>query len=88
MAIHKVQVRSKPGSEDKLSQGSTTQVLLDGKVLSGARFIKFEVDSRKMAKVTIELYANIELDASLDLELVKTEKISDKLEVRTLKSKS
>ena len=86
--IHKIQVRPRSGAENTITTGANTELYLDGKLLKGARFIKFEVDARKVSKVTIELYAQVELDAVADLELVETKKFSKTLELQTLKSKN
>lgn len=64
---HKVQIRNRPGAEGKLSAGANMEVLLDGKRLGGATFVKFEVSTKKIAKVMIELYAEVEIDANLEL---------------------
>lgn len=86
--VHKISVRPKPGHEGEITRGTNTLVYLDDQLLKGARFIKFEVDSRKVAKVTIELYAQIELeDAYSDLEVVELEHITDNLTLKKLKSK-
>lgn len=69
----KIQVRNRKGAEGKLSVGANMEVLLDGKPLGSANFFKFEVHSRKIAKVTIELYAEVEIDANLPLTLTKVE---------------
>lgn len=64
---HKIAVRKKPGTEGKISAGANTEIYLDGKLLAGAYFMKFEVHARKIAKVTIEMYAEVEIDAELEL---------------------
>lgn len=65
--IHKIQVRNKPGAEGKLTTGPNVEVLLDGNNLKGASFLKFEVGAKKVAKVLIELYAEIEVDVNVEL---------------------
>jgi hypothetical protein len=65
--VHKIEVRRRPGSEGTLQTGATTQVFLDGKLLAGAYFFKFEVHSRKVAKVTIEMFAEVDVDAEVHL---------------------
>lgn len=82
-----IQIRNRAGAEDQLTTGGNTEVLLDGQVLRSARFVKFEVDSRKIAKVTIELYATVEADLVADLELASAEEITEKLRLYRLKSK-
>lgn len=66
--IPKITVRNREGAEGKISTGANTEVLLDGKRLGSAYFVKFEVHAKKIAKVTIEMYAEIELEANLPLE--------------------
>ena len=59
---HKILIRNKsPGT---LSTGQNTEVLLDGKRLKGVCFIKIEVKPRGLAKVLLEMYADVgtELD--------------------------
>lgn len=60
--VHKIEVRRRPGSEGTVMTGATTQVFLDGKLLVGAYFFKFEVHARKVAKVTIEMFAEVTID--------------------------
>lgn len=62
-----IEVRRRPGSEGTIQTGATTQVFMDGKLLGGCYFFKFEVHSRKVAKVTMELYATVDIDADVDL---------------------
>lgn len=67
MAVHKLTIRNKPGTEGQPTRGMNTDIFLDGKPLRGASFIKFEVGAKKMAKVMIELYAEVEVDATVIL---------------------
>jgi hypothetical protein len=62
MKIHKIQVRNKPGAKGKITVGANTEVLLDGKPLKGAKSIKIQIQAKKVAKVVIELYAEVEAD--------------------------
>jgi hypothetical protein len=66
--VNKIEVRRRPGSEGTLQTGATTQVFLDGKLLSGATFFKFEVGAKKVAKVVIEMYADVEIDADIHFD--------------------
>lgn len=59
---HKIEVRRRPGSEGTIMTGATTQIYLDGNLLGGAYFLKFEVHARKVAKVTIEMFAEVLID--------------------------
>lgn len=74
---NKITIRNRPGTEGHVSKGGNMQVLLDGKPIGGAYFVKFEVHAKKVAKVTIEMYAEVELEA--DFELENTEKESKDL---------
>lgn len=65
---NKITIRNRPGAEGKISVGSNMEVLLDGKRLGGAYFVKFEVHAKKLAKVTIEMYAEVEVEAEAKLE--------------------
>lgn len=65
---HKIQVRNRPGAEGKITTGANTEVLLDGKKLNGCRFVKIEVDARKVAKVMLELYAEVEVEVESPLD--------------------
>lgn len=75
--MQKVTIRNRPGAEGKLSVGSNMEVLLDGKRLGGAYFVKFEVHAKKIAKVTIEMFAEVEVEGNFALE--KKTKESKKL---------
>lgn len=75
--VQKITIRNRPGTEGKCTSGMNTQVLLDGVPIRGACFVKFEVHAAKTAKVTIEMYAEVELEA--DVELERHEKESTKL---------
>lgn len=67
-ALSKLTVRQRPGTEHTLMSGSNTQVFLDGVLIKGATFLKFEVKAAKTAKVTIEMVASIDIDVNVDLE--------------------
>lgn len=70
--VHKIQVRNRAGSEGKITVGANTEILLDGQKLKGARFLKFEVSAKKVAKVTIEMFAEVEIEAnSVELRTTK-----------------
>lgn len=71
--MSKLVIRNCPGSEGQLSKGANMEVLLDGKPIKGATFVKFEVKAAKLAKVVIELYAEVEIEA--EVELVKPKKV-------------
>jgi len=64
--VSKITIRNRPGTEGELTRGSNTQLLLDGKPINSAHFVKFEIKSTKLAKVTIELYAEVEVEANVE----------------------
>lgn len=51
---------SKPG----ITTGATTEVELNGKKLENLSFLKIEIKARKVAKVQMEMY--VELDVELE----------------------
>lgn len=59
----KIHVRNRAGSEGRLTVGANTEVLIDGVRLRGCQSIKFECHARKLAKVTIEVLAEVEIEA-------------------------
>lgn len=76
---HKIQIRNRKGAEDRISSGANMEVILDGHRLGGASFVKFEVSAKKVAKVLIELYAEVEVEANILLgepELLKVTGLS------------
>ena len=70
--LHKLSVKSKtPG---KVSVGANTLVELDGKPLEGVKFLKMEFHSRRVTKVQLEMYVeveNIDVDVPLNMQEVK-----------------
>lgn len=64
---HKIQIRNREGTEGITTKGMNTQVLLDGVPLKSCRSFKFEVEAGEMAKVTIEMYAEVEMEIQADL---------------------
>lgn len=56
----KLSIRNKnPGS---ISVGANTEVTIDGKKLPNLSFIKIEIGSRKVAKVTMEMYVDVDVE--------------------------
>ena len=66
----KLSIRNKPGCEGMVSTGANVQVLLDGNKIPMVSFLKIELKPAKVAKVTMELY--VELDAEVITEELKT----------------
>jgi hypothetical protein len=67
-APHHLVIRPRKGAEGQTSTGANTEVLLDGKVLAGCHFVKFEANARKVTKVQLEIYACVECEANVHLE--------------------
>lgn len=84
--LHKLQLRQRPGTENKISTGMNTQVFLDGRPIS-ASFIKIEANAKKVTKVLLEIYAHVDVDLNLDLEATSVETISTGVTKKTVKSK-
>jgi len=56
-----IELRPKPGTEGQLMTGANTQVLMNGEKLPYVSAFKFEVNARGIAKVTLELYASVNI---------------------------
>ena len=65
--VHKIQIRNKRPGE--VQTGASTQLLLDGKPFRGVTFIKFEAKAKGVAKVLVELLADVEIDADLPVDV-------------------
>lgn len=65
--VHKVQIKNRKHAEDKISVGANMEVLIDGQPLRGVTFFKFEVKAKGIAKVMLEMYAEVEIDANVEL---------------------
>lgn len=70
---HKLQIKPRPGCEDQISTGANTHVYLDGKLLAGCSFVKFEAKAKGVTKVLLEVYATVEMECNVELEEVKKE---------------
>lgn len=81
--VHKIKVVNRPNGQ-RFQMGCTTEVFIDGVKLSGATFLKFEVKASSVAKVTIELLADVEFDAELPLELRPSSKVERNIEPVTV----
>lgn len=90
--VHKLQIKQRAGTEDQISTGMNTQVLLDGKPLK-ASFVKIEASARKVTKVLLEIYATVEADLNvvLDPKSMETRSVEPKdkiVKIDRIKSKS
>ena len=70
---HKLQIKPRPGCEDQISTGANTHVYLDGKLLAGCSFVKFEAKAKGVTKVMLEIYATVEMECNVALEETKKE---------------
>ena len=66
----KLSIRNRAGAEDALSVGANMIVLLDGVPVKGCTFVKFEVKAKGLAKVYLEMYATVEVDANVEVQQV------------------
>lgn len=53
----------------KISTGANTLVYLDDKLLP-ASFLKIEFNAKKLTKVLIEMYVNVDVEIDTDLRLI------------------
>ena len=84
--LHKLTVRSK--SPGKVSVGANTEILLDGKPLNGVKFLKIEFHPRRVTKVQLELYVDLEsTEVFPNLENYDTEMLSERFMVEKYRSK-
>jgi len=66
--LQKITVRQRRGMEGRIMTGASTQIFLDGVPLKGAVSLKFEVHAAKVAKVTIEMFADVEIEGKVMLK--------------------
>lgn len=66
--IHKIKVINKQESQGRVTSGPNTQIFIDGEPLKLAKSFKFEVEAGSVAKCTIELYAEVEMDFTVELD--------------------
>jgi hypothetical protein len=65
--VSKITIRNK--HPDSVSTGANTEILLNGMPLPSVSFVKIEIKAKKIAKVMLEMYANVEIDLSTHPEL-------------------
>ncbi len=64
---HKLTIKSK--NPEEISTGANTEVLLDGKPLKLVKFMKLEFHSRRITKVQIEMFVDLDqIDVTTVLE--------------------
>lgn len=68
LKLHKIEVRQKPEmSGNNIQTGASTQVFMDGQLLRGVSFFKFEVKAAGVAKVTMEMFADVDIEVETAL---------------------
>lgn len=79
--LHKIQVRNKAENTGKIMTGASTEVLIDGVPFRGVTFLKFEVKAKGVAKVLVEMFADVEIDAELpvDVKVAKEQAVEHSL---------
>lgn len=66
--LPKIEVRQKAGyNPSKAQTGATTEVYMDGQLLRGISFFKFEVKAAGVAKVYMEMFADVDIEAAAAL---------------------
>lgn len=68
--MHQIQVRRKPqadGGSTTVQTGANTEVYMDGKLLRGVSFFKFEVKAAGVGKVYMEMFADVDIDIESEL---------------------
>jgi len=65
--MHKIEVRRKAESTNGVQTGANTEVFLDGQKLRSVSFFKFEVKAAGVAKVYLEMFADVDIDVATEL---------------------
>ena len=71
--VSKITIRNKPGCEGNITTGANVQVLLDGQPIKGLSFLKLELKPSKIAKVTMEMYVEVDSETFSNLEVKSKE---------------
>ncbi len=86
LKMHKLTIKSKAPGE--ISVGANTQILLDDKPLKGVKFLKIEFHSRKVTKVQIEMFVDLDnIEVFPNLENYDTEMVSERWMIEKYRSK-
>lgn len=73
--MDKLSIKQKEEAKGKAMTGANTQVTLNGKPLRGCTGIKFEVQAASVAKVTIEMIAEVDIEGEFTIgQITKTHK--------------
>lgn len=76
---HKVHISNKEGAKGTVSTGLNTKVSLDGIPLKGIHSVKYEVSAGSVGKLTLVMYAELDIDHSekdLEVETILVEESS------------
>ena len=67
MKVHKISIKNKRPEEPLTAMN--TEILMDGQPLLGVTSLKLEVDAKAIAKITLEMIADFELEQThIDIE--------------------
>lgn len=66
--MDKIEIRQKKGSEKQIMGGRNTEVLINGKILTGVMSAKFEIDGKSIGRVILELVGNISIEGNFNTE--------------------
>lgn len=61
-----LKIRNKPGTEGMLTTGANVEITLDGQRVPLVTFLKLELKPKNVAKVTIELFAEVDAEINVD----------------------
>lgn len=65
--VDKLTIRPKDSSENTISTGANTEILLNGVPLKGVTFIKCEWKAKGVCKVMMEMYAQVDIETNVEL---------------------
>lgn len=70
-----LQIRNRPEARDQLTTGANVEFVLNGQKLPNLTFAKLEFKPRNVAKVTLEMLVEVEVD--VQVESLKTTSTKD-----------
>lgn len=72
MSLHKLTVKNK--YDDQAGAGSNTEILIDGQPVKGCKSLTFKVAAGGLALVTLEFFANIDMES---YQIAKIERVKN-----------
>lgn len=85
----KLTVKNRPNAEGKISVGANVDVRLDDKPLGNLSFLKIEIKAARIAKVTMEMYVEVDVDINTPpLQVIKEEETEYELNGKPLVMKT